>query len=198
MNAATVVTSLRIAFSPVFYILFTSTVKDGTAAPAALWALWILFGIIEITDFVDGRIARRTDSVTPLGKVFDPFADSFARLTYFLSYLVTGIMPGWVFLILLYRDLGISFIRLMVMSKGIALAARMSGKIKAWVYAVAGGAGLALVTLKSMAYRGVEWAGATTSGFLVVVTVAWWLCVAAAAWTMIDYAVSFRRLSVKV
>lgn len=87
MNAATVVTSMRIVLSPVFYILFTSTVKDYRASPAALWAIWILFGIIEITDFVDGRVARKTDSVTPFGKVFDPFADSVARLTYFLAIL---------------------------------------------------------------------------------------------------------------
>ena len=193
MNAATVVTSLRIALSPVFYVLFTLSVKDGRATPTALWAIWILFGIIEITDFVDGRIARRTDSVTALGKVFDPFADSFARLTYFLSYLVTGIMPGWVFLIILYRDLGVSFIRLMVMSKGTALAARISGKIKAWVYAVAGGAGIALVTLRSLGGRGVEWATSSAAGFSTAVTVAWWLCIAAAAWTMIDYAASYRR-----
>lgn len=197
MNAATIVTSLRILFSPVFYILFTTAVKGGTASAAALWALWILFGIIEVTDFVDGRIARKTDSVTALGKVFDPFADSFARLTYFLSYLVTSLMPGWVFLILLYRDLGVSFIRLMVMSKGVALAARMSGKIKAWVYAIAGGAGLALVTLRSLAEKGERWAEASAPGFASAVSVAWWLCVAAAIWTMIDYTISYRRLSLK-
>ncbi len=195
MNAATVVTSMRIVLSPVFYILFTSTVKDYRASPAALWAIWILFGIIEITDFVDGRAARKTDSVTPFGKVFDPFADSVARLTYFLSYLVTGIMPGWVFLIVLYRDLGLSFLRLMFMSKGTALAARLSGKVKAWVYAVAGGAALALVTLRSLEGPGMPWAGSAASAFAVVVSGAWWLCIIAAIWSMIDYMAAFNRLS---
>jgi CDP-diacylglycerol--glycerol-3-phosphate 3-phosphatidyltransferase len=195
MNAATLVTSMRIALSPVFYILFTLTVKDGRASPAALWAIWILFGIIEITDFVDGRIARKTDSVTPFGKVFDPFADSVARLTYFLSYLVTGIMPGWVFLIILYRDLGLSFLRLMFMSKGTALAARLSGKIKAWVYAVAGGAALALVTLRSLEGLGMPWAGSAASAFAIAVSGAWWLCIMAAIWSMIDYVAAFSRLS---
>ena len=72
-------------------------------------------------------------------------------------------MPAWVFLVILYRDLGLSFIRLMAMSKGVAMAANLSGKIKAWVYAVAGGAGLALVSVQSLAERGQGWA-ATAAG----------------------------------
>ncbi|MDA8426310.1 MAG: CDP-alcohol phosphatidyltransferase family protein [Treponema sp.] len=195
MNAATIVTSLRIALSPVFFILFTSTVKDGHASPIALCAIWLLFGIIEITDFVDGRIARKTDSVTPFGKVFDPFADSVARLTYFLSYLVTGLMPGWVFLIILYRDLGLSFIRLMFMSRGTALGARLSGKVKAWVYAVAGGAALAFVTLRSIETLGSGWAASAASIFAVAVSAGWGLCILAAAWSLIDYIAAFSRHS---
>ena len=79
MNAATAVISLRIALSPVFYFIFTTAVREGKASsPRRSVAIWALFAVIEATDFVDGRIARRTDSVTPLGKVFDPFADSFS------------------------------------------------------------------------------------------------------------------------
>ena len=195
MNAATIVTAMRIVLSPVFFILFTSTVKDGHASPLALGAIWLLFGIIEITDFVDGKIARKTDSVTPFGKVFDPFADSVARLTYFLSYLVAGLMPGWVFLVILYRDLGLSFLRLMFMSKGTALAARLSGKIKAWVYAVAGGVALAFVTLRSIEALGAGWAVSAASVFAAAVSAGWALCIVAAVWSLADYIAAFVRHS---
>jgi len=195
MNAATVVTSVRIALSPVFFFLFTISAKEGKAPLAALVALWAIFAVMETTDFVDGLVARKTGSVTDLGKVFDPFADSFARLTYFLSFLVAGFMPSWAFLLVLYRDLGVSFVRLMAMSKGVAMAAQLSGKIKAGVYATAGGAGLALLTLRSAA--GAAWAAAALPAVEVLAQAAWWASAATAVWTMIDYAAAYRRLAAK-
>jgi CDP-diacylglycerol--glycerol-3-phosphate 3-phosphatidyltransferase len=158
MNAATIITSLRIALSPIFFVLFTTGVHEAKASAATILLLWLLFAAIESSDFVDGSIARKTGQVTDLGKVLDPFADSVARLTYFLAYLVAGILPAWVFLLVLYRDLGVSFVRLLAMRRGIAMAAQVSGKIKAFVYAVAGGIGLALVGIESAAAAGASWA----------------------------------------
>jgi CDP-diacylglycerol---glycerol-3-phosphate 3-phosphatidyltransferase len=194
MNAATIVTSLRIALSPIFFLLFTVFVKDGKAPIVAIASLWLLFAIIEATDFIDGQVARSTGSVTDLGKVFDPFADSFARLTYFLTYVVCGFMPGWVFLLVLYRDLGVSFIRLVAMSKGITMGAQLSGKIKAFVYAIAGGAGLAVVTIRSLAMDGTSGFAALIPPMNTAAKIAWWLTAVTAAWTMIDYALAYRRM----
>ncbi|HRY54279.1 MAG TPA: CDP-alcohol phosphatidyltransferase family protein [Spirochaetia bacterium] len=190
MNAASLVTSIRIGLSPLFFAIFTITVRNGEASSGAIVALWLLFAVMELSDFADGQVARRTGSVTPLGKVLDPFADSFARLTYFLTYVVAGLMPGWAFLIVLYRDLGVSFIRLMAMSKGIAMAAQVSGKIKAGVYAVAGGAGLALVSARSLL------PGSPAAGILGwVMAASWWACAAVAAWSMVDYWAAYRRMA---
>jgi len=191
MNPATLVTALRIALSPLFFILFTTTVRNGVASAPAVITLWLLFAVIEATDFIDGHVARKTGSVTELGKVFDPFADSFARLSYFLTYVVAGLMPGWVFLLVMYRDLGVSFVRLLAMREGIAMSAQLSGKIKAWIYAVAGGAGLLLVSVRSLAL--VEWETAAE----IVASVSFWACAATAVWTMIDYAGAYRRIVAK-
>lgn len=151
-------------------------------------ALWLLFGIMEISDFVDGLVARRTGSVTDIGKIFDPFADSVARLTYFLSFMVAGIMPPWLFLLVLYRDLGVSFVRLLAMKKGVAMGAQLSGKIKAFVYAFAGGAGLLVVTVRT---AGLEGLAGPVNG---IAKVLFWICGATAVWTMIDYAAAYRRI----
>jgi CDP-diacylglycerol--glycerol-3-phosphate 3-phosphatidyltransferase len=188
MNPATLVTASRIALSPVFFFLFTMGVREGTAAALVLLGLWVLFAVIEASDFLDGLVARRTGSVTDLGKVFDPFADSFARLTYFLSFVVTGLMPPWIFLLVLYRDLGVSFVRLLSMKHGVAMSAQLSGKIKAWVYAIAGGAGLAAVTAASLA-------PASVAGILgTIAQVSFWACAATAVWTMIDYVMAYRAM----
>jgi CDP-diacylglycerol---glycerol-3-phosphate 3-phosphatidyltransferase len=198
MNAATLVTSARIVLSPVFFFIFILSVKGGTAPAGALAALWAVFAAIEISDFFDGRIARNTGSVTDLGKVLDPFADSFARLTYFLSFLVAGIMPPWAFVVVLYRDLGISFVRLLFMGKGVAMGAKLSGKVKAVVYAIAGLAGMGLVTASSAASAGWSgWVAELLPACRAVAEAFWWACVAVAVWTMIDYAVAYRRHAAK-
>jgi len=64
---------------------------------------------MELSDFVDGRLARRDNQVTAFGKLFDPFADVISRVTYFLAFASIGIMPLWVFLVVLYREFGILF-----------------------------------------------------------------------------------------
>lgn len=189
MNPATIVTASRIVLSPVFFFLYTTAVRNGVATPLALASLWVIFFVMEISDFVDGQVARRTGTVTDIGKVFDPFADSVARLTYFLSFMVAGLMPAWVFLLVLYRDLGVSYVRLLAMKAGITMSAQVSGKIKAFIYAIAGGAGLLLASLNSIV------GGQVAAVFGTITQVSFWICGATAVWTMIDYTLAYRRLT---
>jgi len=188
MNAANFVTALRILLAPVFYAIFTTRAPDGTIGLIPVIILWILFAVIESSDFVDGALARRHSTVSDFGKLFDPFADSFARLTYFLSFVAVGIMPVWIFLLVMYRDVGVSFVRLLCMKHGVAMSAQLSGKIKAWVYAIAGGAGLALVTAQSFMSEDI------ISIVKVVTDVTFWICALTAIWTMIDYTLAYRRI----
>ena len=90
---------------------------------------------------------RSTGTVSDLGKVLDPFADVVARLTYFLCFVEAGFMPAWVFLLVLNRELGMTFLRMMLARKGIALGARMGGKVKTALYAAATSTGLVWYTL---------------------------------------------------
>ena len=57
--------------------------------------LWGLFLVIEVSDLFDGLAARRTGTVSDFGKLFDPYADVFARITYFVCFALDGIMPAW-------------------------------------------------------------------------------------------------------
>ncbi|HOV64920.1 MAG TPA: CDP-alcohol phosphatidyltransferase family protein, partial [Spirochaetia bacterium] len=91
---------------------------------------------------LDGYIARKQNLITDLGKVLDPFADVLSRLTYFVCFTYAGIMPAWIFLVLMYREVAITFVRMLMMRKGIAMAASIFGKIKAITYMLSGIVGL--------------------------------------------------------
>ncbi|MBI9104231.1 MAG: CDP-diacylglycerol--glycerol-3-phosphate 3-phosphatidyltransferase [Spirochaetales bacterium] len=146
MKLANFLTASRIFLSPLFFLAFFIPVWTGVGQTASVVILWVIFILIEISDFFDGRVARSRNEVSDLGKVMDPFADSFARLTYFVCFMGTGMMPIWIFIIILWRDLIISFFRLLNAKQGKIVAARMSGKIKAFIYAFACVAGLLVVT----------------------------------------------------
>lgn len=142
MKLSNMITMLRVILSPVFIFVFFAVDSAAEYKTALIIILWIIFFLIEISDFIDGMVARMLSQVTDIGKLLDPFADSLSRLSYFLCFMIGGIMPLWVFVLVLYRDLWLGFLRLLLMKKGIALGSRLSGKIKAWIYAFAGIYGL--------------------------------------------------------
>jgi len=144
MTVADKVTLSRILLAPLFFIIYR--LRGSALLPLTIF-LWILFWVMEISDYVDGRIARASSEVSDFGKLFDPFADVMARVTYFVCFAFEGIMPLWVFLIILYREFGILFLRMLLSFKGIAMGARPGGKLKAGLYMVSGLLALVFVTL---------------------------------------------------
>ena len=135
MNPAIILTLIRLAIGPVFAYCFIAGYNNQSHF--WLWFSLAILTIIELSDAFDGYIARKRNEVTELGKVFDPVADSLARLTAFLSFVMCGIIPLWMFLLFLYRDSLMSLLRIICASRGTVLAARKSGKIKAIIQAVA-------------------------------------------------------------
>lgn len=188
MNLAIFITTLRIVVSPLFFIICTTYVVSGTAPTWTIWVLWGLGLSMEASDWFDGVVARATNSVTEIGKLLDPFADSVSRLTYFLAFVLVGLMPAWVFLLILYRDLGVSFVRILQMRRGIVFGAQTSGKIKAWVYGTTGGICIGLITTRSVPSlrSGLHYMNLIASFFYSA-------CAIIAVWTMIDYARSLNK-----
>ena len=74
--------------------------------------------------------------VTDLGKVLDPCADVICHLTFFTCFIVSGIMPVWAFVFILWREFAQSFTRMLMMGKGKAMAANIFGKAKTCLYAL--------------------------------------------------------------
>ncbi len=152
MNLPNKLTIGRLILSPVFFAVFFIPVWTGRFSESSVYVLIAVFLGIEVSDFLDGYIARKYDIVTDLGKVLDPFADVVSRLTYFLCFASTGIMPLWIFLVLMYRELGIIFFRMVMMKKGVVVAASIWGKLKAVTYAVGGFLGVLVVFIERTGY----------------------------------------------
>jgi CDP-diacylglycerol--glycerol-3-phosphate 3-phosphatidyltransferase len=127
----------RLVSAPVFLAVFLTPPWPGeeAAAPGAvrLALALALVAASELSDFLDGHLARRRRQVSDFGKLMDPYADSIFRLTCLFSFASTGYrwVPLWTVMVLLYRDLLVSITRTFAMKKGVVIAARFTGKLKA-------------------------------------------------------------------
>lgn len=100
--------------------------------------LFIFFLIASYTDHLDGKIARKYNLVTDLGKFLDPVADKLLvnSMVIFLvikpSYIAGPQITFsiWCAIILVARDIVVDAIRFMGASKGIVISANIFGKIK--------------------------------------------------------------------
>lgn len=150
MNLPNKITIARIILAPLFYISYFLPVWTGSFNSLSSILILSIFAGIELSDFLDGHLARKYNLVSDLGKVMDPFADVLSRITYFLCFAFTGLMPLWVFLIIIYRELAITFLRMMMMGRGVVVAASLWGKLKAITYAVSGVLGVLFVSFERL------------------------------------------------
>lgn len=125
------VTLSRLFLSPLFLVAF---VNGGEAGRRWALALAVFF---EVTDMVDGYLARRFQQTSQLGKILDPLADSVSRFTVFLGFLVEGYASVWAIAPIFWRDSIVSTIRVLAASQGVIVSARFSGKVKAIIQGVA-------------------------------------------------------------
>jgi CDP-diacylglycerol--glycerol-3-phosphate 3-phosphatidyltransferase len=137
MNLALFATLFRILLSPLFPLIYLGHDWMGLSLFWAAWLLLILLTICESSDLFDGFWARRKNQVTDLGKILDPMADSVTHISLFLSLTYGPVqLPLLLVLIFLYRDFFISTLRTLCALKGVALAARFSGKMKTAIQGV--------------------------------------------------------------
>ncbi|OGN65107.1 MAG: CDP-diacylglycerol--glycerol-3-phosphate 3-phosphatidyltransferase [Chlamydiae bacterium RIFCSPHIGHO2_12_FULL_49_9] len=132
MNPAHYLTLLRIFISPIFPLFYLQHDWFGISVKALPYILLFLLIICEFSDYLDGKLARRRNEVTDLGKVLDPMADSITHISLFLTFTQGMVaLPLLLVLVFLYRDLFISTLRTLCAMRGVVLAARFSGKVKA-------------------------------------------------------------------
>lgn len=90
----------------------------------------LIFLMASITDMLDGKIARKTGSITDFGKFADPLADKLLVMSAFICFIELGISNSVVAMVILARELIITSIRLIGASKNKVIAANRWGKVK--------------------------------------------------------------------
>ena len=124
MNLANRLTLLRVAMIPVFLVVLY------IGFPHSNIVALVIFILAALTDFADGQIARRRNIVTDFGKFLDPIADKVLTFAAMLWFVESGVLPGWVVLIVIMREFAVTALRLVASSNGTVIAAAYLGKIK--------------------------------------------------------------------
>lgn len=134
MNLPNKLTCLRLALVPAILVVMLlpySIVNNIIAL--------IIFSGASITDYFDGKIARRDGLVTDFGKFLDPLADKFMVISAIFGivcrYRASNDLMFWIFMAMLivtiFRELAVASIRLIASTKAnVVVAANMLGKIK--------------------------------------------------------------------
>jgi CDP-diacylglycerol---glycerol-3-phosphate 3-phosphatidyltransferase len=137
-QAPLVLTLSRIALCPIFLSIYLFYEKMNIPLVVLPYILLLFVFILELSDIFDGVIARKTNTVTNLGKIIDPMADSIVRLSVLLTFTQGLIkLPMLLSLVFVFREIIISTLRTLCALNGQALAARLSGKLKAIMQAIA-------------------------------------------------------------
>ncbi|NIZ40609.1 CDP-diacylglycerol--glycerol-3-phosphate 3-phosphatidyltransferase [Entomospira entomophila] len=127
----------RLFITPVFYITFLLTAQLELYSSLRTWLTWTLFFVwlyCEISDVVDGYIARKFNLTSDMGKLLDPFADVLSRITYFALFVQMGWVSFWPLILIFWRELSITFMRAVIAKHGVAMGASSAGKTKAIFY----------------------------------------------------------------
>ncbi len=91
-HAANAVSGMRVALTPVF-LINVGRAADGWSGG---WPAAVLFGVIAISDFADGYVARRFGVASSGGRWLDHAADIGFVVPALLLYSKLGIVPWWV------------------------------------------------------------------------------------------------------
>jgi CDP-diacylglycerol---glycerol-3-phosphate 3-phosphatidyltransferase len=124
MNLPNQLTLIRLLLTLLFLGVFFA------AFPGSETLALGLFIAASITDHYDGKIARRDGLVTNFGILMDPLVDKIMICSAFIAFVGRGLIPAWMVVIIVARELAITGLRLLAASKSIVLAAEGYGKHK--------------------------------------------------------------------
>jgi CDP-diacylglycerol--glycerol-3-phosphate 3-phosphatidyltransferase/cardiolipin synthase len=96
-----------------------------------------VFIIASFTDMFDGKIARKYNLITDLGKFLDSLADKILVISIMLAFIGLGRISAWAVMIIILREFAVSGLRMIAAAKGEVIAAKMIGKVKTVIQMIA-------------------------------------------------------------
>ena len=124
LNAANVLTLVRISLIPVLAALLLSTLAESDLLAA------IVFVIASATDALDGWLARRRSEVTQFGKLMDPLADKLLITAALVSLVALYRLDAWVAMVIIAREFAVTGLRMLAIEQGQLVSASVWGKLK--------------------------------------------------------------------
>ena len=113
-----------------FFLAFIFMIFLFWNVPYSKMIALIVFSIAAISDYFDGYIAKKYNIVSDFGKIMDPVADKVLTLSAFLAFVEMKLVPAWMVVIIIMRELIITGIRLMALRHNEVLPAGKGGKHK--------------------------------------------------------------------
>jgi CDP-diacylglycerol---glycerol-3-phosphate 3-phosphatidyltransferase len=174
VNLAIGLTVTRIVAVPLVILFLISSSRVHVVIAAAIFVL------ASLTDWLDGRIARRWNQVTRLGTVLDPIADKLLVAAALVSLLQIGKIAAWMVVVIIGRELTVMGLRAVAAGVGVIVPASRLAKWKAGSQYVA-------ITMLIID-QGTAW-----PWFHVLAVVALWVAVVLTLVSAADYFYRFFR-----
>src|SRR3954462_1835145 len=124
MNVPNKLTISRFALTVGFLVVMFSQIRYYESLAL------LFFSVASLTDYFDGKIARRDKLITNFGILMDPLADKILVCSAFIAFIGLGWIQAWMVVIIVARELAITGLRLLAASKNVVLAAEGYGKHK--------------------------------------------------------------------
>lgn len=126
MTIANRITLLRLGLSVILFFLIIQRTFFFEALA------FIVLIIATISDYVDGKIAKSTNTTTKFGAIADPFADKVLVMSCFLAFasIKTLNIPLWGIFLIIIRELAVSTLRVLAALQNYVLKAEAAGKFK--------------------------------------------------------------------
>ena len=133
MNLPNKLTLVRCALTPIF--LACVIIEFPFHYAVAL----LVFIVASLTDYFDGKIARKRNLVTNMGKFLDPLADKALTTAAFIGFvhMFNSRSLPWALFLILIREFAVTSVRLLAAKDGVVVAASFAGKLKTVMQMVA-------------------------------------------------------------
>jgi CDP-diacylglycerol--glycerol-3-phosphate 3-phosphatidyltransferase len=135
VNPANLVTFARVGMIPIF-ILFMYLAGDAADMGVPSWLALATYSIASLSDYLDGYLARRYDTVTPLGQFLDPLADKLLVAAALMALIAFKGFPVWAAVAIVLREVAIVALRSAAMNRGNTMPASRHAKHKTSVQLV--------------------------------------------------------------
>jgi CDP-diacylglycerol--glycerol-3-phosphate 3-phosphatidyltransferase len=123
VNLPNALSLVRIFLIPVLVVFLIAVPRPYNLTAAAVFLAAVL------TDWLDGRIARRTRQVTTLGKLLDPVADKLLISASLISLVQVGRVQAWMVVLIVGRDIAVMGLRAIAAAQNVVIQASDFGKL---------------------------------------------------------------------